>query len=286
VNIFRVSFVFVFLLMSFSSQAASRWNQNWDVQADGLTHYFDFSELDAGGARVHEHGALYGFKLKAARSFTKSHWYSELGYSQYGGVVAYDGRTDSGSAHTTESVEAMLDTYLTLGKQFDTWQSKNAVKAFSSVGFHYWMRDIKTRNRVVGSYGLYQWFYLQVGAEGLLARVKRWHFLSEVSFSKSLLPRISLNLKSSDLADRILEPGSHYGVSLAFPVEYHARNNLRISMRPSLRFWELGKSASVILQSPDGYPVARKGGVAPEYIYEPHSSTLMWGLSVGLEKHF
>ena len=269
------------------STVHAQWNKNWDMQAEAISNYFDFNEMDAGNSRVHEHGALFGFSLGAKKFIAGQHWYTGLDYSQYGGLVNYEGFANNGEqTHQTNSMESIFDTRLTLGRQINNWQSPDSLSLFTSVGFYYWMRDIKTRDRKLGPLETYQWFYLQAGAQGLIARFHRWHLLTELAISRSFQPRMQVNFKSANYKDRVLEPGSHYGVELALPLEYRNRKNLKFSIRSYVRFWELGQSPSVLLLDKNGYPRDSSGGASYEYHYEPHSTTLIWGLNLGIEKRF
>lgn len=130
------------------------------ISASLLEKQFSYTEYaDDGTLFNQETGNIPGLGLSLSKSVENySYGVNVEGYS---GLVDYDGQTQSGTPHTTQTNTKMYEIGLFTTTQF--FSEHHQLRA--GLSRNYWERDILPKGAVLGLYELYHWNTLTLGYE-------------------------------------------------------------------------------------------------------------------------
>ena len=221
-------------------------------------YYFSYQEFDQNDVLLDkEAGVLPGIKLSYADATERDTL--KFNASLYGGRVDYDGQTQSGIPHQTETDEQLIK----LGISYFQHRVIHYPGLFFA-GLHYWYwdRDILTRNGVQGLHELYSWYETELG----LKFISESSYWLELSAMYNFKPEMELFLPSGDVAFKLKsKPGYRIRAGKTWA------NNASMTTTISLfaEYWEFGRSELVSVADFFG---------SPAILFEPDSETLNSGL--------
>lgn len=265
------------LLTAHPAFAMNHYGAKNFVELGSSTTLFDFTEFNEDGTRsVGERGAIYGGKADFGRNFETV--YLGGNASLMRGDVKYDGLTQSGKPHITNTTEIISDFSLRVGKTLGTWRSDWQALLYVDLGYAQWVRDIKTTsNGVVGLFEIYEWKYLNFGARGYLARTAKFSSMMELNISRTVQPRMLVDYKGR-FADSALSLGASYGMRMTLPNYYALNKNYLLMFEPYVMVRDLGRSPHIVLTDTDGFTAGA--------VHEPRSATKLYGATLGLRFQF
>ena len=227
-------------------------------------YFFNYQEFDQNDVLLDkEQGVLPGIKLSYADVTERDTL--KFNASLYGGRVDYDGQTQSGIPHQTETDEQLFK----LGISYFQHRVIHFPGLFFA-GLHYWYwdRDIQTRNNILaggpvqGLHELYSWYETELG----LKFISDSSYWLELSVMYNFNPKMELFLPSGDVAFKLKSrPGYRIRAGKTWA------NNASMTTNISLfaEYWEFGRSEPVSVADFFG---------SPNDLFEPDSETFNSGL--------
>lgn len=271
----QLIFLFLILLTPLA------WSPAHALYSDGLlvnwtTMNFDFKEFDEGGEVVHEKGILGGAEIEIGKGIGPV-WLALRG-SMLKGVANYDGeKALDGSPHQTKTEETIYDFSFEVGRNYETWNRHEFATIYAGLGFHQWIRDIKSKDGVVGLYERYTWAYANVGARGTLFSTTRNHFMIEINLLRTINPFLDVSFKGN-FDDQRFFLGEHYGAKVSLPWRFEFDRRIMFYVEPYFEAWDLGFS-NVQDATRDGFELRTT-------IQSPKNSSRYAGINLGLFLRF
>jgi hypothetical protein len=205
--------------------------------------------------------------------------------SVYDGDVDYDGRTQGGTAHTTDTetqlftlglrlMPAQLEVPLQRIFQTDLSSSLQAPRFFIGLQYWRWDRNILTRDNVQGLHELYHWYEIEFGLQLKSAvRNQAWYW-AELSALYNVNPQMKILLPNSEVS---LKLGSQPGARLRFGRSWQSSPALALSLSVFAEYWEFGRSNTELSNDFFGRSA---------YLTEPRSETLHSGIALDFSWRF
>ena len=235
-----------------------------ELQVAPSLHYFNYSEFsDDGGLFNRETGFLPGLQINAGNRFGQAFW----GYLQaefYRGTVDYDGQTQSGVPHLTDS-----DTVLyRLGGSLSYALGEN-FRPYLSLRYLRWDRTIRDNfnpmlgANVPGVYEQYRWWEAGVGARADLSHRADKQWLLDVALLRILNPEMEIDLENRGFGSPVLPLGEEFGVRAELTWIKHWQENRKVDLSLYYEAWDFGRSADIVVNR----------GTLFMVIHEPRSET-------------
>lgn len=223
---------FLFLFCSQSSYA------EYSISLEPSIIYFNYEEFDQNKLSLDkETGFLPGLSVRLIKNR------HTLSTESFIGVVDYDGQTQSGTPHKTDTQEFLYN----LGYRYSFIHPNTSSHFF--IGSHYqlWGRSIRARNNVSGLNEVYTWLYIEGGyhLQQALADNKSIEF--EFSAIRNFNGSIHVDLNNSGYGEARLDLGNEYGLktSLSLNITNTASNKFRIGLE--FKHWKFGRSNTEVL---------------------------------------
>ncbi|MCH6565056.1 MAG: hypothetical protein IH811_04185 [Proteobacteria bacterium] len=201
-------------------------------------YYFNYQEFDQNNALLNiEEGFIPGVKLSYA-SVAKLDSL-KFNASFYGGSVDYDGRTQLGLPHETETNEQLARIGISYSQHEETYYP-----GLLFVGLHYWYwdRDILTRNGVQGLHEQYSWYETEVGLKFNSKQTGQSRYWLEVSAMYNFKPEMTLFLPSSEVDFSL---GSKLGYRFRAGKTWTRKGGISTAISIFTEYWEFGRSNTV-----------------------------------------
>jgi len=240
-----------------------------EFRAYPFVHYFDYTEYaDDGTFLDGETGPLLGFGMSLA-STSGPHGLRGK-FELAGGTVDYDGQTQTGVPHKTDT-----DTLLfRLGLDYEFAVLPERVKLIGGADYVAWDRDIQPAyNPLVGGMvgGLleeYRWWELRMGIDAVLYARNRhqWSARAEALYIED--PEMTV----VDFGDLKLDLGSETGFRLTGRYLHQSPDDWSVGAEVYWEEWEFGRSDDVVY--------------GPFIVHEPRSETRHRGIRLIVEQRF
>jgi len=225
-------------------------------------YYFNYQEFDQNNSLLNtEEGFIPGVKLSYA-SVAKLDSL-KFNASFYGGSVDYDGRTQLGLPHETETNVQLARIGISYSQHEETYYP-----GLLFVGLHYWYwdRDILTRNGVQGLHEQYSWYETEVGLKFNSPEVEQSRYWLEVSAMYNFKPEMKLFLPSSEVKFSL---GSELGYRLRAGKTWTHNKGMSTAISVFTEYWEFGRSDTVLIADFYGFT---------EYFYQRDSQSFHTGI--------
>ena len=201
-------------------------------------YFFNYQEFDQNGALLNiEEGVIPGVKLSYGDVGKKDS--IKFDASFYGGTVDYDGLTQLGMPHQTETNEQLARLGISYFQHEETFDP-----GLLFVGLHYWYwdRDIQTRNGVQGLHEQYTWYETEVGLKFNSPEVEQSRYWLEVSAMYNFKPEMTLFLPSSEVKFYL---DSDWGYRLRAGKTWNHNKGMSTAISVFTEYWEFGRSNTV-----------------------------------------
>lgn len=230
-----------------------------ELQVGPSLYYFDYSEFTDDGSRFNrETGFLPGFQIGVG-NLASQDFRAHLEAEFYRGTVDYDGQTQSGVPHSTES-----DTTLYRLGGSVSYAFKDNFQSYLSLRYLRWDRSIRDNfNSILGANvpGVneqYRWKEAGVGARAHLGCQPDCRWLLDVALLRVLDPEIQINLEDRGFGSPVLHLGEEYGVRAQLAWMLHWQENRRINLNLYYEAWDFGRSADVVVNRGTLFLVVRE----------------------------
>ncbi len=241
---------------------------NGYIEAGLVRTQFDYTEFDEQDKRLlNEYGYVSGVRLKAGQIVGQRE--VSIMIESLAGEVLYDGQTQGGSPHLTNTDEELTDIAVEIKYRFDVVYEATPV-VLMGVGNRKWRRDINSTATVSGLYEVYQWSYWMLGGAAEWRAGPQSVFGVEGRWLRQVNPTIDVYIPGYDKLSLDLESKNNY--RLACFLNYRHSQKLSWSMELFWQTWHLGRSNSKRLTS---------GGMPTIYsVFEPDSETFQTGIGI------
>ena len=257
----RLPLIGLTVALAFSSVHASTHNF---VISPSL-YVFDYAEYDSSGQFLDgETGLLPGIHF--AYQFEHEQFSIQAQYSQYAADIDYDGQTQTGIPHQTQTDTLLRFYNLTLY----TAEMNQGPRVFLRYGSSYWDRNILAKASVIGLHEIYRWNEVATGFrfEQASSPVNIW-----TEFSVLKIRHISMDvLLPSETVS--LKPGNHLGFRLEAGRYFPLSPRIQAGFSGFVEHWRF--AASEPQYSID----------FSQFIHEPYSKSLHWGLRFNIRYRY
>jgi len=256
--------------MLFFGLAASALAYSDELSVSPQLYVFDYREFDQDDRLLDkEHGYLPGVSLQLGTSHDDTRLDGQL--AVYSGQVEYDGHTQSGIPHQTDTDTQLLRMGIRLTPQTVNWLPG---RLFFGWRYWHWDRDIQTANNVQGLHEIYSWQELELGMYfNSAAHKQSWYWLEAAGFY-ILNPRMKIRLSSSTPTLRL---GSRPGVRLRAGKSWRYSETMDLSFSLFTEYWEFGRSNTIFTNDFFG---------SSAYLTEPASKSFHSGLELSFISRF
>lgn len=233
--------------------------------------YFDYTEFSTTDTVLNnETGWLPG--LEASLRYTPSpDWLIGLNTSYFSGTVDYDGQTQSGVPHTTDT-----DTDLfRLGARLDR-SIYDDIYLFVGFQTQRWGRNINDKDGISGIDETYEWYEYAIGLNTDLHLSGKDRLTLEASFLLTRDATVFVDLTRVNLGTTTLDLGDGTGgrVNLNWAHQYDHAINFGLGL--FFEAWQFGRSNTKQLEN----------GSSIIFVTEPRSETRNIGLKFNMEYMF
>lgn len=187
-----------------------------------------------------------------------------------GGVVDYDGQTQSGMPIKTDTHEKITNLQVVLRHKLKSFSQLDGI-LIGGIGHRVWRRDIRATNITSRLFEVYRWQYWMLGGTATVWRRGQWSASVDARWMRPIEPTISVNLIGYDEIHLNLESRNSARVSFSLRME----GEKEWIITPYWESWYLGRSADKNL---------RVGGVSTSgAVHEPRNETDIVGLTISVQ---
>jgi len=233
--------------------------------------HFDYTEFSTTDTTLNtETGWLPGLEADLSYAISPD-WSVAINTSYYQGTVDYDGQTQQGVPHTTDT-----DTNLfRLGARLDRLIYKD-IRLFVGAQSHQWKRDIKDKNNISGIDETYEWYEYSLGLNTDFVITKKDRINLEASYLLVRNATVFVDLSRVDLGTTTLDLGDGTGGRLNLSWLHQYRSDFNLGLGLFFEGWQFGRSNTRQLEN----------GTSIIFVTEPRSETRNTGLKFNIEYMF
>ena len=229
--------------------------------------YFNYEEFGLDNATLNkEIGLLPGI------SFTLQQQEHSIGAHIFSGEVEYDGHTQSGDPHTTNTDESLYYFYY----RYDFLTDLSHHNYFLSVNYNFWERFIQANNNVGSLYEEYSWWHLEAGMHTYRQIQNQQKINYEIAIFRTFNGEILVDLENFDYGKPVLDLGDKFGARGMISYDLKTDYNTLITMGLEYKFWGFGRSNTKNISD----------GVTTISVTEPESETHLLRFFVQFKHNF
>ena len=233
--------------------------------------YFDYTEFSTTDQALdRETGWLPGFKAKLNYSITPE-WLINIHTAYYQGTVDYDGQTQSGIAHSTDTKTKLTR----LGASVERSLIEN-IRLFIGAQSHHWQRNIQDSNNISGLDETYKWLEYTTGLNVDFPVTAKDIIKLEAGFLFIRNATIDVDLSKINSGTATLGIGDGTGARLNATWTQQHVNNTRYGLGIFFEAWHFGRSNTKQTQNSSSII----------FVTEPRSETKNIGLKLNIEYIF
>jgi len=233
--------------------------------------HFDYTEFNTSDQVLdRELGWLSGIEVKLSHAITAD-WLINIHSSYYQGTVDYDGQTQQGDPHTTDTRTNLFRYGARIEKV-----AYQKTHLFIGAQSHQWKRDIKDNNSVSGINETYKWIEYSFGLNADILIYQKDIFNIEAAYLLTRNATIDVDLSRVDFGSATLEIGNGTGGRLNLNWKRISGNNTHYGLSLFFEAWDFGRSNTKQTQ----------GGSSSVFVTEPKSETRNIGLKFNIEYYF
>jgi hypothetical protein len=262
-------FTLLALLMTGSCYGSDAPSSQLSISPSFL--YFDYTEFSTTDQELNtETGWLPGLEIGFDYDITPD-WSFGVNTSFYLGTVDYDGQTQQGVPHTTDTDTGLFR----LGARVGRLVYKD-IQLFAGVQLHRWDRDINDNNNISGITETYEWNEYSLGLNTDFIVTSKDLINLEASLLFIRNATIFVDLTRVNLGTTTLDLGDGTGARLALSWIHQYKNDFNLGLGLFFEGWEFGRSNTRQLEN----------GSSIIYVTEPRSETRNIGLKFDIEYMF
>ena len=233
--------------------------------------HFDYTEFSTTDEVLdRELGWLPGIGAKLYHAITPK-WLLNIHTAYYQGTVDYDGQTQSGAPHSTETKMKLIR----LGARVERSIIENT-HLFIGAQTHQWQRNIQDNNNISGLDETYKWIEYSIGLNTDIFIYQKDVFNIEAAYLLTRNGTLDVDLSRVNLGSTKLDLGDGTGGRLNLNWKRLSENNTRYGLSLFFEGWNFGRSNTK----------QTEGGSSIVFVTEPRSETRNIGLKFNIEYSF
>ncbi len=262
-----MSLRFVYLACLLCIPTVSSAESTFEAGFTTLLQHFDYSEFNRSDENLNtESGLLPGVAVFVRHSTEALS--QQFMLSMLAGEVDYDGQTQSGSPHQTEtSTKLFRASYRLSATRLSTY-----VHPFFSLNWDQWSRSIQARYPVIGLDEDYRWPSLDIGLSFPLIKQQGHELAFSAAFIKIFSGKFGVDLTELGYGSPSLDLGSGKGFESTIDYIYTLQDRTRVGFSLFYRQWEFAESE----------PKTISNGSSSLTFLEPRSESQRIGLALVL----
>ena len=261
----------ILFVLLFSSQCFSSYDPDTQLTVSPSLLHFDYTEFSTTGRVLdRELGWLPGIDARLAHSFTES-WSINIHGAYYRGRVDYDGSTQQGIPHSTDTMTRLTR----FGARAERVIYKKT-SLFIGAQAHRWNRNIQDNNNISGISETYKWLEYNLGLNSYIYINQKDILSFEAAYLLTRNATIDVDLSRVDLGTATLNIGDGSGGRLALNWKRTSENNFNYGLSLFYEAWNFGRSNTK----------RTSGGASSVFVTEPRSETRNIGLKFNIEYMF
>lgn len=206
--------------------------------------YFDYTEFSTTDQVLDtETGWLPGLDASLKYAITPD-WAASINTTYYDGSVDYDGQTQSGTPHTTDTGTELFR----LGARVDRRVYED-IRLYGGIQGHRWNRDIKDNNNVSGIDETYKWTEYSLGVNADFAISIKDRITLDAGFLLIRDATIFVDLTRTDLGTTTLDLGDGTGARLNLGWVHQYSDKMNYGLGIFFEGWQFGRSKTRQLDS-------------------------------------
>lgn len=252
-----------------SSLCADDTRSEW--AAGPTVQQFQYQEFNASGASLNEEtGILPGAQF--AIRYADERLSHQVKLSLSGGDVDYDGQTQGGAPHLTDTRTRLYG----LGYRIETANSPDHLTAYMSADWTYWSREIQPAGFIIGLDESYRWPSLGLGLKWPLFESNKHALHISGGYLRILPGRFTVDLSELGYSKQEINLGSGEGgeASLLYRFGFSAKQSVEVEL--FAQRWSFQASA----------PETIRNGARSLTFLEPRSKSQRIGLAARLVMPF
>ena len=262
-KLFIVSAASTLFLFAASLSQADEPVFEW--KAGLLTQYFHYEEFNSQGNTLNqEEGLLPGLQFSLGYSTNRVR--HQVQAEVYHGDVDYDGKTQGGIPHRTQT-----DTQLYhLGYRLDTGNTAYGLSAYFSADWHYWSRSIQPVGFIIGLDETYRWPSISLGLSYPLLHSEQHSLNFSAGYLRLLTGRFTVDLSELGFSKQEINLGSGDGEEASLLYRFRLDEKQSIELELYARRWSFQKSK----------PETISNSIRSITFVEPRSNSLRTGFAL------
>lgn len=241
------------------------------IKASASLLDFNYEEFDQSGQSLNkETGIIPGLSITASKALAA--FTNTISAKAYDGQVDYNGQTQSGVPHTTNTNETLYRLFYKLN-----WHPTDyGISIYGKVAWQQWNRDILPANNISGLFEQYQWWSYELGLAATLLESDSDKLILELGASRTSNGSIEIDLSPQGFGKPELKLSNGSGFSTALKYQHTLSNKNKISLSLQHQRWEFGRSNTKTVS--DGFTTIN--------ITEPRSDSRHTILSISYIHYF
>ncbi len=200
---------------------------------------FNYEEFDESGNSYNtEKGVIPGISISILLSGDTSNYTHSAGFEAYNGLVDYEGETQAGLPHTTDTDEAIYRLFYKLN-----WLPKSYnTSLYGKITWQQWDRDILPTRTVFGLFEQYQWWAYELGFSVPLYEDDLHTWLFDLGATRTNNGTIVIDLSRHGFGkpELNLSNGSGFSAALHYKYTISARSGIEFNLQHQR--WTFGRS--------------------------------------------
>lgn len=230
-------FIYVFTLIYFIALGAYA-KADVKVGLSSNIQYFEYEEFNSKNESLNrEKGFIPG--LEASFFYLNDVLSHRFSSSMHAANINYDGQTQTGSPHQTET----STTLYRLSYELDVPLNGTQTSFFTQLNWDHWSRSIQATSSVSGLDEVYQWPSMNLGFKYNFILRKKHVFSWDISYIKIFEGSFEVDLNQIGFGKEQLDLGAGNGFDSSFAYEFRANNEFSLGINFHHRTWTFEKSS-------------------------------------------
>lgn len=191
------------------------------------------------------------------------------------GQVAYQGQTQRGRPHQTQTQQSIFDTHALWVRHWAINKQRWQLDLGPQLGWQFWARKIKRRDEIAGLAEEYDWLYISIVARSHWKLSTTWSASLAAQYGLAYRPYLHVNFEDASEAELIMGQGRQ--LQYLAQLEYMMSVNWSIKLAYASLVWRFQHSRS--------YPVRSVDEITTS-IHEPKLNIRRQSLAVGFTYQF
>ncbi|HBA34557.1 MAG TPA: hypothetical protein DCZ12_10530 [Gammaproteobacteria bacterium] len=246
-----------------------------EISITPTLYAFNYREFDERKTVLNEETGFLNALSFSVEAPLAGHWRSGFGLMLAKGTVDYDGRTQTGQPHHTETDETLNAWRYSL--RHHTQLKNQYTQVGLDLAYMNWTRDIQPKNNILGLFENYRWWELGLVAEAGMNTAWQGQLSTHLSIFRVFNPEMEVDLTAVGYGQSTLNLGEKNGARIALNWTKPLSTDWQFGVATWFKIWRFGRSDDVRLSNNSPFGIT---------IHEPASTSRHAGLNLTVTRTF